>query len=575
MSIGQPLPRPDGPAKVTGRAPLRGRSSVAPGILHAVLRRPPRSRPGASRRSTSTRRWPRRRGARAHASRPAAARRARRAAARADLHAACRATRFGTRASRWPSCSARRWRRREHGARLRRGRRYERDARFRCAPAGRRSIEVAVAPRKSGFVASSRPEFTKGDADAGLAARRDAHRGGLRPAVPPSQPDGAVGDRSPRWDGDQLTVYDADPARLWRAARPRQRSSASRSSNVRVIAPHTGGGFGGKGLGLAARDARRRRGQDRRTAGQARADPRQDVLQRRLSAAHGADDRARRRRERAACRRSSTTSSTSPAVLGRLRRVRDRGVEGRSTRRPSMRLRQRVERANVTMPTPMRAPVEGPGHLGAGERDGRARPPARHRSARPAACQLRRGRSGDGRAVVVEEAARGLRGRRPAVRLARAAARAAARRRLAGRPGHGELHAWARFRHPARRREVRLKADGDGGDRERHAGHRHGHAHHLSADRRRRARPARRSRSTLRDGRHAPARSRARPTARPRPWASARRCCARPQDVRTKLARLAELPPDEVEMADGRIRRTGPATVSPIADVHARGGHRA
>ena len=107
---------------------------------------------------------------------------------------------------------------------------------------------------------------------------------------------------------------------------------------------------------------------------------------------------------------------------------------------PSMRADAAGRARERGLPTRDARPGRGARHLGAGERDGRARAPARHRSARPAACQLRRGRSGDGRAMVVEEAARSLRGRRAAVRLARAAARAAARRRLAGRPGHGELH---------------------------------------------------------------------------------------------------------------------------------------
>ena len=36
MTIGQPLPRPDGPAKVTGRARYAA-DHGAPGLLHAVL----------------------------------------------------------------------------------------------------------------------------------------------------------------------------------------------------------------------------------------------------------------------------------------------------------------------------------------------------------------------------------------------------------------------------------------------------------------------------------------------------------------------------------------------------------
>lgn len=140
---------------------------------------------------------------------------------------------------------------------------------------------------------------------------------------------------------------------------------------------------------------------------------------------------------------------------------------------------------------------------------------------------------------------------------------ALARRRLADRPGHGDLHDGL-LPQPFGSRSP-AESGRHGGGAHGHPGHRHRDAHHLPPDRRRRARIAARQ-GDAGDGRHAPARSGA------DLWlvldhgvGAAVLVAAR--DARQKLARLANLPPNEVEMAEGRIRRAGAGEGVAIAEA--------
>ncbi|TJW30754.1 MAG: xanthine dehydrogenase family protein molybdopterin-binding subunit, partial [Mesorhizobium sp.] len=128
---------------------------------------------------------------------------------------------------------------------------------------------------------------------------------------------------------------------------------------VRVISRHTGGGFGGKGWiwphQVLAAAAARITGRPVRLA---------------LSRANaysclGYQPRMAQKIVLAADRSGKLTAMQQDVV--NLTTVTDDFVEFATEASkglyatPAMRLRQRVERAHVAMPTPMRAPVEGPG----------------------------------------------------------------------------------------------------------------------------------------------------------------------------------------------------------------------
>ena len=163
-----------------------------------------------------------------------------------------------------------------------------------------------------------------------------------------------------QWDGDQLTLWDSVQASSTVVPVVRRGAARSTPSNVRVIAPHTGGGFGAKGYiwpheilaAAAARIAGRPVKLQLRRVG--------PVQRRRLPAVDGADDPARRRRRRSllgarARRRQQRRRSSTRTSSRRRRRA------SRCTPSPAIRLRQLIERVNLNVPTPMRAPVEGPG----------------------------------------------------------------------------------------------------------------------------------------------------------------------------------------------------------------------
>ena len=129
------------------------------------------------------------------------------------------------------------------------------------------------------------------------------------------------------------------------------------ADRIHVIARHTGGGFGGKGFiwppeSLAAAAARAAG----RPVGLQSADKTNSVMS--VTSRDGADHPAGGRRERPPrghrTRREQRGNGRHPCRIGH------RG-EQYLYAAPSIRTRQIIERVNLNVPTPMRAPVEGPG----------------------------------------------------------------------------------------------------------------------------------------------------------------------------------------------------------------------
>ena len=239
MSIGNPIPRPDGPAKVTGRAKYAADYSVT-GVLHAVYV----GAPIPAGRVTAIEIEP-----------ALAAPGVVRVLTHRDLPRLLASAPTPPLASSFLPMQSDEVRHEgqpvaivlgetleaaEHGARLVKVT-YERTT-FRAAGS---SVAEDPAP-DSGYVAFFEgTEFTKGDPDAGLAAA--VHRLNAEYVQPsrhhnPIEPSATLA----RWEGDQLTVFDAVQhgygAQLVLAT-----VFGVPPANVRVVCPHTGGGFGSKG----------------------------------------------------------------------------------------------------------------------------------------------------------------------------------------------------------------------------------------------------------------------------------------------------------------------------------------
>lgn len=350
MSIGDPLPRPDGPAKVTGRARYAADQPL-PGALHAVLvgapipagrvtgidPGPALAAPGVARVLTArdlprfapapvpplaTSFLPMQGDEIRHEGQPVAI------VLGETLEAA------------------------EEGARLV-SVSYER------APFRRPDTDEAADPDPaSGYVGFSEGiEFRKGEVEAGLAAAAHRHEATyVQPSrhANPMEPSATLA----RWEGDRLTLYDATQhgysVQLVLAT-----VLGIPPENVRVVCPHTGGGFGSKGYVwpheiLAAAAAR--------VAGR----PVKLVLTRaQMYATVGYQPHMTQAVTLGADRAGRLTALRHEVV--NLTAVSDDYVDAATEASkglyavPAMHLRQRVRRAHVNLPTPMRAPVEGPG----------------------------------------------------------------------------------------------------------------------------------------------------------------------------------------------------------------------
>ena len=345
--IGQPLPRPEGPAKVTGRTRYTADQAHA-GMLHAVL-------VGATipaGRVVSIDAQPALRAAGVV-----------RVLTAADLPAMGKAPVPPLAVSAMPMQGdeirhegqpiaivlAETLEAAEHGAAL---------VHAAYAPAAFLPVGgEAVPPDPARAMLFAEPELDKGDADAAI---RDAPRRFEGEYTQPSRHHNAMEPYAclAAWDGDALTVH----ATVQHATSLQFVLAAVfglPAESVRVICPHTGGGFGSKGYvwpyqilaAAAARVAGRavklvcRRSQMYDNVGY------QPLIRQSVGIGTDADGMLLGLRHEAA----NVTSITDDFVEFATAASRSFYAT------PNLKLRQRVIRAHVNQPTPMRAPVEGPG----------------------------------------------------------------------------------------------------------------------------------------------------------------------------------------------------------------------
>ena len=379
-----------------------------------------------------------------------------------------------------------------------------------------------------------------GDVDARARRRRGRRRRDVHDAGRAQQPDGAARDDG-RLGGRPADALRLEPGRLPVRSRRSRSAFGLEPEQVRVIAPHVGGGFGSKGTPRPHVIAGRDGGPARRPAGEARADAAADVHAHRLPHADDPAAPARRRRATAGSPRSPTTSSSRP--------------------RPSQEFAEQtavVTRMLYASPTPA---DDAPARRASTSR--RRRGCARRASAR--ACTRSSRRWTSSRIALRDRPDRAARPQRAGDRPGDAAT-ASRRRNLVGCLREGaERFGWAdrdpRPRRPPRRAagssapaspprptrrvarpldRARARRDDDGTlhDPDHRGRHRHRRAHRADADRRRRARGAARAACTSRSATATSAR-RCSPAARwarrpgARPWSRPAACCAPARTRRT------------------------------------------
>ena len=345
--IGQPLPRPEGPAKVTGRTRYTADQAHA-GMLHAVL-------VGATipaGRVVSIDAQPALRAAGVV-----------RVLTAADLPAMGKAPVPPLAVSAMPMQGdeirhegqpiaivlAETLEAAEHGAAL---------VQAAYAPAAFLPVGTeAVPPDPARAMLFAEPELDKGDADAAIRTAPHRFEGEY---TQPSRHHNAMEPYAclAAWDGDALTVH----ATVQHATSLQFVLAAVfglPAESVRVICPHTGGGFGSKGYvwpyqilaAAAARVAGRavklvcRRSQMYDNVGY------QPLIRQSVGIGTDAEGMLLGLRHEAA----NVTSITDDFVEFATAASRSFYAT------PNLKLRQRVIRAHVNQPTPMRAPVEGPG----------------------------------------------------------------------------------------------------------------------------------------------------------------------------------------------------------------------
>ncbi len=276
-------------------------------------------------------------------------------------------------------------------------------------------------------------DFKKGDPDAAFAAA-PVKAGGeyLQPSrhANPMEPSATVA----VWNGDALTVYDA-VQHLPAVQTVLAATFGIPATQVRVISPHTGGGFGAKGFvwphelltAMAAKVVRR---------------PVKLVLSRQqMYGMVGAQPQTSQIVRLGADARGKLLSISHQAI--NVTGLTEDYVEFSTL--PSRSFfacdnivsSHRVRRGQHDPADVHAVAVGRPWLLGARLGDGRTRAVAQDRSARSTADQLCADRSAKRQTLVVQEAARGLSGRRSPVWLAEPAERRHARRSLADRLRHG------------------------------------------------------------------------------------------------------------------------------------------
>lgn len=245
----------------------------------------------------------------------------------------------------------------EQGARL---------VKVRYARAGFRAPDIdsgRMPPRaephdpKSAYAGGEPWEFRKGDVDAGLAAA--AHRVTALYSQPsrhnnPMEPSATLAE----WQGGQLILHDA-VQHGYSAQGVIASAFGLKPDQVRVVCPHTGGGFGAKGYvwphELLAAAAAKVAGRPVRLV---------------LSRAHmyaNVGFQARMTQDVALGADKAGRLTALRQDIAHVTSVSDDFVEQSSTAgksmyaSPAIHTSQRVERSNINLPTAMRAPVEGPG----------------------------------------------------------------------------------------------------------------------------------------------------------------------------------------------------------------------
>ncbi len=244
----------------------------------------------------------------------------------------------------------------EAGARRVRVRYAPTTAQSPAAPIWSELDRTAVTPKNSGYFFFE-PEFTKGNADHNLARAR--HRIEAVYSQPsrhhnPMEPSAVLA----LWEGDALTIY-ASTQHVFAVQTGLAALFGVPPERVRVISQHTGGAFGVKGLiwpqealaAIAAKIVER---------------PVRIVLSRaNMYSFLGYQPRIVQKMGLGADEKGTLAAVLHDVV--NLTSVTDDFIEFATEASkslystPSMRLRQRAERAHVAMPTAMRAPVEGPG----------------------------------------------------------------------------------------------------------------------------------------------------------------------------------------------------------------------
>ncbi len=215
---------------------------------------------------------------------------------------------------------------------------------------------AAEPPRNTGYFFLE-PEFSKGDAVHNLA------KAPKTVATVYSQPSRHHNPMETSavlalWEGDALTVYDSTQ-HVFAVQRGLAALFGIPPASVRVISQHTGGAFGVKGL-IGAHEALA--AQAARIAGR----PVRIALSRaNMYSFLGYQPRIVQKMGLGADEKGILTGITHDVV--NLATVTDDYIEAATEASkalyatPTMWLRQRAERANVAMPTAMRAPGEGPG----------------------------------------------------------------------------------------------------------------------------------------------------------------------------------------------------------------------
>lgn len=216
--------------------------------------------------------------------------------------------------------------------------------------------KAATRPRETGFLFLE-PDFSKGSIEAGFASavhrveavylQPSRHHNAMEPSATLAA-----------WEDGELTVHDSTQ-HVYGVRAVLAKLFGMPDERVRVICPHTGGGFGVKGFvwpqvflaAAAAKVARR---------------PVKFALTRaNLYSFLGYQPRIAQKIALGADAEGRLTVVTHDVI--NLTTVSDDFAEFATEASkslyatPAMHQSQRVERANVAMPTPMRAPVEGPG----------------------------------------------------------------------------------------------------------------------------------------------------------------------------------------------------------------------